>query len=710
MISMAGAIGTGVFVGIAQALRHGGPLGMLLGYTIMGTVVYGVVVSAAEMVSFLPNVGGIIRLADLYVDPALGFAMGWNAWYNWAIILPAEISAAVTLMQYFTDDHRLVYLWVTMMLVVSVGINCFGARLYGESEFWFSFGKIILIITLFIISLWLDLRKGHYDLKQDGYARGDVLSGPGPIGSRFWKNPGPLAQYENIDGATGRFLGFWAVLMQAAFSFFGVEIPGVAAGEVINPSQNIPHAVRRIWVRIFLFYVLSVIGAGLIVPYDHPDLQKSGTISSPFVIALRAAGYKGLAAAVNVGFVTSAWSAASSDIYISSRYLFFLARCNHAPRVCGKLFHRSSESSANHNGDQEGPVSDAPSPSPDAEQTVHEIGIEERNSQTPTQAQVQVRDFADNRDRNGALGAGDQLAAPLFSYPPSTNSTSHSPRPTPSTESTNANPSSLMQGPISDRQAAPGIWPSWISFKNIFREIPMAEKQREKTHSKEKTVPWVGVLVAGLVGLLAYMASLPSSGRPGEVSGPAQAFNYLSSMTAVAALQSWICMMITYLRWYEGVRIAEEMRGTKFRTTASQIKRHRSRFQPWLAIYALVFCVLVLMFNGWALFTQDAWYIAFSNCDQAADIPIGYPELWPIIPKFLPAYLPLAVFLLLFFSYKLIVQTRVVPYADMPFEKGTPLEDTRDGDKEWFSGSIPNHLHGWRLWWYWVGRAGYHFI
>ena len=53
-----------------------------------------------------------------------------------------------------------------------------------------------------------------------------------------------------------------------------------------------------------------------------------------------------VAVIVNVGFISSAWSAASSDVYISSRYLFFLARCHHAPEFCGRLFHRRATAPA----------------------------------------------------------------------------------------------------------------------------------------------------------------------------------------------------------------------------------------------------------------------------------------------------------------------------------------------------------------------------
>lgn len=47
------------------------------------------------------------------------------------------------------------------------------------------------------------------------------------IGFRFWKEQPFAHSYLGIGGAKGRFLGFWAVLMQASFSFFGSEVPGI---------------------------------------------------------------------------------------------------------------------------------------------------------------------------------------------------------------------------------------------------------------------------------------------------------------------------------------------------------------------------------------------------------------------------------------------------------------------------------------------------
>ena len=96
-------------------------------------------------------------------------------------------------------------------------------RLTGNSSI-----KVIAITGLIILGIVLDLGGGpNHDR----------------IGFRYWKNPGPFVQYKEIAGTTGRFLGWWAVMTQAAFSYIGTEIVAIAAGEAKNPRRNIPRAI-----------------------------------------------------------------------------------------------------------------------------------------------------------------------------------------------------------------------------------------------------------------------------------------------------------------------------------------------------------------------------------------------------------------------------------------------------------------------------------
>ncbi|QRW12299.1 amino acid permease [Ceratobasidium sp. AG-Ba] len=324
MISIGGVIGTGLFLGTAGALRNGGPIGLLLGYAIMGSICYAVMISLGEMIAYLPIPGGHIKLAERFVDPAFSFTMGWNYWYNWTIILPAELAAAAVLINYWMKERINDALWISICLIVVVVINMLGAGVYGECEFIFASIKVITITGLIILGIVLDLGGGpNHDR----------------LGFRYWKNPGPFVQFAGIAGSKGQFLGWWSVMTQAAFSFIGTEIVAIAAGEAKNPRRNLPKAIRRVYIRILLFYIGGTLVIGLLVPSNNPDLDLAdGTAAaSPFVIAIKTAGIKGLPSVINAALLTSAWSAASSDLYTSSRALYGLALAGNAPKVFSKV-------------------------------------------------------------------------------------------------------------------------------------------------------------------------------------------------------------------------------------------------------------------------------------------------------------------------------------------------------------------------------------
>ncbi|GAA5826363.1 hypothetical protein JCM5353_004732 [Sporobolomyces roseus] len=322
MISIGGVIGTGLFLGTANALRHGGPLGLLLGYMAVGSICYSVMVCLGELVSHLPVAGGHITLARRFVSPAFSFAMGYNYWYNWTIVLPAELNAAAVLIGYWSKDVNPA-VWIAICLVVACAINFGGSRAYGEAEFWFAIIKVITIIGLIILGIIIDCGGGP---------NGEY------IGGRYWRDPGAFVQYAGIEGVTGRFVGFFSVLIQASFSYIGTEIVAIAAGETQDPRKTLPRAIKNVYIRILLFYILGVLITGLLVPSNDPRLNLgSGTAASaPFVIAIQDAGIKALPSIINAALLTSAWSAASSDLYTSSRALYGLAINGQAPAILKK--------------------------------------------------------------------------------------------------------------------------------------------------------------------------------------------------------------------------------------------------------------------------------------------------------------------------------------------------------------------------------------
>ncbi|KAG8690036.1 hypothetical protein FRC09_012166, partial [Ceratobasidium sp. 395] len=330
MIALGGTIGTGLFVGSGGALAKGGPVGALLGYFIMGIVVYAVMIALGEMATLFPVSGGFVHYASRFIDPAVGFALGINYWYCYGIALPVELTAAAIVIQYWNTSIN-VAAWITIQYVLVLIINFLGVRWYGEFEFWFSAIKITTIVGLIILGIAIDCGAGP--------------ASTGYIGFRYWKDPGPFNQIaihhgaDVIPGAWGRFLAFWGVFIQAAFSFIGTEIIAITVGEAENPQRNVPKAIRRVFWRILIFYVIGIFIIGLLVPYNSEQLlNNSGNnaSASPFVIAIKTAGIKGLPSVINAVILISAWSAGNSDLYASSRTLYALALAGQAPAFLKK--------------------------------------------------------------------------------------------------------------------------------------------------------------------------------------------------------------------------------------------------------------------------------------------------------------------------------------------------------------------------------------
>ncbi|KAK2759769.1 hypothetical protein FQN54_002503 [Arachnomyces sp. PD_36] len=320
-LALSGAIGTGLFVGSGQVLSLGGPLAAFLAYAITGLNLYAVINSMGEMATWLPLPGAVPIYAARYVDPALGFTLGWNYWYQFAIGVPIEVSAAALIMDYWPNSVPTV-VWITIFFLLMVIVNCFPVKIYGETEFVFGAIKLTTIVMLILLMFIIDL---------GGSPTGDR------IGFRYWENPGPLNEYLKT-GSLGRFLAFWKVFIQATFSYGGSEMVVVAAGETENPRKNIPKAVRRVFWRIAIFYVLSILLVGMCVSSKDSrllnalDREAPGVGASPFVIAIENGGIKVLPHIINGVVLTSAWSAGNSFYYASTRVLYSTALDGKAPR------------------------------------------------------------------------------------------------------------------------------------------------------------------------------------------------------------------------------------------------------------------------------------------------------------------------------------------------------------------------------------------
>lgn len=315
MISLGGSIGTGIFLASGGAIHTAGPGGALLAYVAVGLMVYFLMTSLAEMAAYLPVSGSFKVYATKFVDPAFGFAVGWNYWYNWAITIAAELAAVVLIMKFWFPESPS-FIWSALALLIMFGLNYLSVKGFGESEYWFALIKVVTII-IFIITGFLMIL--------------GIMGGEAIGFTNFTIEDAPF---------NGGFFAILGVFMAAGFSFQGTELLGVAAGESEEPEKNIPKAISTVFWRILLFYVFAIFVIGMILPYTDERLLSDSISVSPFTLVFERAGFAFAASVMNAIILTSVLSAGNSGMYASTRMLWDLARDGSAPKFLAKLDNR----------------------------------------------------------------------------------------------------------------------------------------------------------------------------------------------------------------------------------------------------------------------------------------------------------------------------------------------------------------------------------
>lgn len=315
MIAIGGTIGTGLFLASGTTIHDAGPGGALAAYIIAGIMVYFLMTSLAEMAAFIPISGSFSTYTSRFVDPSLGFAVGWNYWYNNAIILALELSSSSLIMKYWLP-HVPGIVWSASFLVIIFALNILSVKGYGEAEFWFSIIKVATIVVFIVVGLLMifGIMSGH----SGGFS--NLTQGEAPF--------------------KGGLLSIFSVFMVVGFAFQGTEMVGVAAGESENPSKDMPRSIRQIFWRILLFYVLAIFVIGCLISYKDPNLLSSDVSNvavSPFTLVFKHAGFAFAAAAMNAVILTSVLSAGNSSLYVGSRVLWTLAEEGKAPAFLKKV-------------------------------------------------------------------------------------------------------------------------------------------------------------------------------------------------------------------------------------------------------------------------------------------------------------------------------------------------------------------------------------
>lgn len=310
MIAIGGSIGTGLFVGLGYGLFVGGPGGILIAYLLVGYSMLCVVYALGELSVQFPVSGSFNAFYSRFVDPSWGFSVGIMYAVSWLISFPAELVACALTIGYW-DQKTNPAVWIAVVYVVICLINLFGVKGYGEVEFVLSMIKVVAVIGFLILGICIICGVG-----QEGY-----------IGGRYWHNPGSF---------NNGFKGICSVFISAAFSFGGIELVALAAAETRNPRKSLPRATKQVFWRVTIFYILTAIIIGCLVPYDNDQLLNgTGIAASPFVIAVQNSGIKVVPHIMNAVVLIAVISVGNSSVYGCSRTVASLAVQGLIPSIFG---------------------------------------------------------------------------------------------------------------------------------------------------------------------------------------------------------------------------------------------------------------------------------------------------------------------------------------------------------------------------------------
>ncbi|KAF1009963.1 MAG: GABA permease [Pseudomonas fluorescens] len=304
MLSIAGVIGAGLFVGSGHAIAAAGPA-VLLAYAAAGTLVVLVMRMLAEMAVASPDTGSFSTYADRAIGHWAGFTIGWLYWWFWVLVIPLEANAAATILNAWFPE---VAIWVFTLVITLLltATNLFSVKNYGEFEFWFALIKVVAIIGFVVLGLMAIF----------GFLPTSQVSGV----SHLFDTQGFMP---NGIGAV------LAAILTTMFSFMGTEIVTIAAAESKNPGQQISKATNSVIWRIGLFYLVSIFIVVSLVLWNDPTLAAVGSYQT----VLERMGIPNAKLIVDLVVLVAVTSCLNSALYTASRMLFSLGRRGDAPAM-----------------------------------------------------------------------------------------------------------------------------------------------------------------------------------------------------------------------------------------------------------------------------------------------------------------------------------------------------------------------------------------
>jgi L-asparagine transporter-like permease len=313
MIAIGGAIGTGLFLGSGFAISLAGP-GVLVSYAIGAAIALLLMGCLAEMTIAHPTSGSFGAYAEYYISPLAGFLVRYAYWAGNVLAVGTEVTAIALYMRFWFPGSP-GWLWILAFAALLIGVNARSVNVFGAVEYWFSAIKVTAIVVFILLAGYIVLRAPA------------ILAPGGAAGTVGFTN------YTAYGGILPHGLwGVWSAVFVALFSYLSIEMIAVAAGEAAQPEIAVARAFRATVVRLILFYLLTLALVLAIVPWPQAGVEES-----PFVKVMRALHVPWAAGVLNFVLLVAALSAMNSQLYITTRMLFSLARAHQAPASFGAV-------------------------------------------------------------------------------------------------------------------------------------------------------------------------------------------------------------------------------------------------------------------------------------------------------------------------------------------------------------------------------------
>ena len=305
MIGLGCTIGTGLFLGSAISVKLAGPA-VLLSFAAGAVIALTVMWALAEMAVEHPAAGSFGLYAEMYLHPWAGFAVRYTYWLCLVMVVGSEVVAAAIYCEFWFPSAP-AWIWIAGFSTLLILVNTLSIENFGSIEYWFAMIKVVTIVAFLILGAMLLFGLGFPRI---GLTHFTAHGGFSPHG---WRGVG---------------LG----VVMAIFSYLGLEIVGVTAGEAADPKKAVPRALRRTLGYLALFYLGGLALVVGIVPWTEIGLGES-----PFVRVFERVGIPAASHVMNFVVLSAALSSALCNLYFTARMLFSLARGGFAPALLGRL-------------------------------------------------------------------------------------------------------------------------------------------------------------------------------------------------------------------------------------------------------------------------------------------------------------------------------------------------------------------------------------